>query len=149
VARVLPGRDAADGQFRQHADVDQARIIAFNQGDVGIEIVQPIAVELLQGIDILDLLHRQHVRAHGADAVGDLLRGGGVLGLHQPAEVGAQTDAARRELVFHRPTHVRPAGRQGIDLRLEVIAREKIVEIERADRDFHANLLVLPIRGIG
>ena len=68
IGDVLPGDDATQWELREQADVDHPRVVAFDENDVGVQPAQVVAVELLERVDVLYLLHAEHVDIHPLDA---------------------------------------------------------------------------------
>ncbi len=102
-------------------------------------------VEVVQGLDVLDLLHRQHVEVHGLDAGRQglaLLLG---HGLDQPTpELTEPVIALFGELVGDGDVTL--FFRQLVDVRFEVEAREQVVEVEGPDLDVHTITTAFALR---
>ena len=108
---------------------------------MGIQAAEILADELTQGVDVLDLLHGQHVEVHAFDARRDELTLGIRLALDEPSLVGAQLESAgilEGELGALLDLDV--GGIRCGDVGREVKAREEVVEVEGADTYLHSSL---------
>jgi hypothetical protein len=83
--RALPRRESADWVTRQDANINQARVVAFDQQHLRIHATQTFAIELAQRVDVFDLLDGEHVNINAANALGDEQGARVVFRLHQPA----------------------------------------------------------------
>jgi hypothetical protein len=75
MAGVLPAGDGAERALAQHGDVDEARVVALDQREPLVQAAEAAVgdlglVEPAQRLDVLDLLHAQHVEVERADPLG-------------------------------------------------------------------------------